>query len=467
MIVDDTTVAQPLPTPSPSNVASEAAISVRGVGKMYRIYDRPQDRLKQMILRGRRMYGREFWALRDVSFEVRRGETLGIIGRNGSGKSTLLQIIAGTLAPSEGEVTVNGRVAALLELGSGFNPEFTGRDNVFLNGSILGFSRAEMEQRFDEIAAFADIGEFIEQPVKMYSSGMVVRLAFAVQAHVRTDVLIIDEALSVGDIFFQQKCFNHIRQLQARGVTILYVSHDLTSVQSICDRAILMKDGAAIFNGNPNEAVNRYYRVLGEQAGAKPSLSPSVQTEKIIGKDLDAYEILRHSILCESDARHGARGLELIAARVCNDQAQDTLAVEIMGALRFYMLIRAHQPVAAPLVGFHLYDRLGNLVFGTGALQLGYNLPGLDTDECLAVCLRVELRVQPGEFTFNLLAGEVGAGENPNIGITHDSHELLGPLVVLHQEHALMPFYGIAQLPAVVEYDFKGKMLDTSVLNSN
>ena len=179
MIVDDTTVTPALPAPSLSTAVPEVAISVRNVGKMYRIYDRPQDRLKQMLLRGRRLYGREFWALRDVSFEVARGETVGIIGRNGSGKSTLLQIIAGTLAPSTGEVSIKGRVAALLELGSGFNPEFTGRENVFLNGAILGISREEMESYFDDIAAFADIGEFIDQPVKFYSSGMVLRLAFA------------------------------------------------------------------------------------------------------------------------------------------------------------------------------------------------------------------------------------------------------------------------------------------------
>src|SRR5829696_2572400 len=190
--------------------APEVAISVRGAGKMHRIYDRPQDRLKQMLWRGRRQYGREFWALRDVSFELRRGEMMGIIGRNGSGKSTLLQIIAGTLTPSEGEVTVNGRVAALLELGSGFNPEFTGRENVFLNGSILGISREEIQQRFDDIAAFADIGGFIEQPVKTYSSGMLVRLAFAVQASIEPDVLIVDEALAGGDVFFRQKCYRRL-----------------------------------------------------------------------------------------------------------------------------------------------------------------------------------------------------------------------------------------------------------------
>src|SRR6266542_6439942 len=229
MAIDTPIVLETAPTSSPPAPAPEVAISVRGVGKMYRIYDRPQDRLKQMLWRGRRTYGREFWALRDASFEVRKGETLGIIGRNGSGKSTLLQIIAGTLAPSEGEVTVNGRVAALLELGSGFNPEFTGRDNVFLNGSILGFSREEMAARFDEIAAFADIGEFIEQPIKTYSSGMVVRLAFAVIAHVDADILVIDEALAVGDACFTQKCMRFLRRFMEKG-TVLFVSHDISSV---------------------------------------------------------------------------------------------------------------------------------------------------------------------------------------------------------------------------------------------
>jgi len=460
MVVDKPIALDPAPTLSPPAPvpAPEVAISVRGVGKMYRIYDNPQDRLKQMLLRGRRTYGREFWALRDVSFDVRKGETVGIIGRNGSGKSTLLQIIAGTLTPSEGEVTVNGRVAALLELGSGFNPEFTGRENVYLNGSILGFSHEEMEHLFDEIVAFADIGAFIDQPVKTYSSGMVVRLAFAVQAHVRTDVLIIDEALSVGDIFFQQKCFNHIRQLQKRGVTILYVSHDLTSVQNICDQAILMKDGTAIFNGDPNEAVSRYYSVLGQQIGGRSTRGLAQDAARQIGTMIDAELIIERSILRGDDSRHGARGLELVAARVCDDTDGDSLSTRMMGGLRFYVLLKANQPIDYPNFGIHLYDRLGNLVFATGSTQMRNDLPPLDTGEYLVAYLRVELRVQPGEYSFNLIAGEPLIGENPNIGFVHDSHELLGPISVQQPVEALLPFYGVAQLPTVFEYEFKGKL---------
>ncbi|HWQ14792.1 MAG TPA: ABC transporter ATP-binding protein [Roseiflexaceae bacterium] len=237
----------------------DAAISVRDVGKMYRIYDRPQDRLKQMLMwRFGRHYGREFWALRDISFEVRRGETVGIIGRNGSGKSTLLQIIAGTLAPSTGEVQVRGRVAALLELGSGFNPEFTGRENVYLNGAILGMSEAEIDARFESIAAFADIGEFIDQPVKLYSSGMVVRLAFAVQAHVDPEVLIVDEALAVGDMFFQAKCMACMRRLIDDGVTVLFVSHDIGAVKSLCRRALLLDRGRLQLDGAASSVAEAY-----------------------------------------------------------------------------------------------------------------------------------------------------------------------------------------------------------------
>jgi len=254
----------------------EAVIEARGVGKMYRIYDRPQDRLKQMLFSGLgRRYGHEFWALRGASLEVRRGERVGIIGRNGSGKSTLLQIIAGTLAPTEGEVLVGGRVAALLELGSGFNPEFTGRENVLMNGAILGLTGREMEARMDEIAAFADIGEFLDQPVKLYSSGMFVRLAFAVASSVDADVLLIDEALAVGDVFFQQKCYRRLESLRERGVAVILVSHSMADIEQFCQRALLLDKGAVAFAGPASEAVKRYY-LLEQNERVAPRPAPSV-----------------------------------------------------------------------------------------------------------------------------------------------------------------------------------------------
>jgi lipopolysaccharide transport system ATP-binding protein len=244
----------------PADTTSDVAIRVENVGKHYLLYDRPQDRLKQMLLwRFGKTYARGFWALRNISFAIQRGETLGVIGRNGSGKSTLLQIIAGTLQPTEGEAQVNGRVAALLELGSGFNPEFTGSENVFMNGAILGLSRAEMEQRFDDIAAFADIGQFIDQPVKLYSSGMVVRLAFAVQAFVPKEILIVDEALSVGDVFFQAKCKMQMKRLLNAGVTLLFVSHDTGAVKSLCRRALLLDHGRMLDDASADVVAEKYY----------------------------------------------------------------------------------------------------------------------------------------------------------------------------------------------------------------
>lgn len=249
---------------APSGVApDDIVISVRNVGKMYRIYNQPQDRLKHMLFwRFGKQYGRDFWALRNISFDIRRGETMGIIGRNGSGKSTLLQIIAGTLAPTEGESSLLGRVAALLELGSGFNPEFSGRENVYLNGAILGLSRDEMQTRFEEIVAFADIGEFIDQPVKFYSSGMAVRLAFAVQTKVPKDVLIVDEALAVGDEAFRRKCMRELDAFRDSGGTVLMVSHDAQTIIRQCDRALLLQNGRMIVCDEAKPVVDLYQKLL-------------------------------------------------------------------------------------------------------------------------------------------------------------------------------------------------------------
>ena len=253
--------------------SSMPVISVRGLEKTFRLYQKPQDRLKQMVLprlaRSKSQYFKTFTALHDIHLTLGRGETVGIVGRNGSGKSTLLQIICGTLQPTAGQVTVNGRVAALLELGAGFNPEFTGRENVYLNGAIIGLERDEIDRRFDDIARFADIGQFIDQPTKSYSSGMYVRLAFAVAIHAKPDILVIDEALSVGDEAFQRKCFARIEAMQDRGVTILFVSHSAQAVIELCDRAVLLDGGEILISGKPKRVVGQYQRLLnltGEQA---------------------------------------------------------------------------------------------------------------------------------------------------------------------------------------------------------
>ena len=250
--------------------SDELSIHVKGLGKRFEMYAQPSDRLKQMILpkvrrfarRGQREYFKEFWALRDVDFKVTRGETVGIVGRNGSGKSTLLQMICGTLTPTLGNVAVNGRIAALLELGAGFNPEFSGRENVFLSGLLYGISEQELRKKFDTICDFADIGDFIDQPVKTYSSGMMVRLAFSVAINVEPEILVIDEALSVGDEAFQRKCFARIDTIREAGATVLFVSHAAGTVIELCNRAILLDGGELLALGTPKFVVSRYHKLL-------------------------------------------------------------------------------------------------------------------------------------------------------------------------------------------------------------
>jgi len=262
---------------------NDIAIQVSNLSKCYQIYDSPHDRLKQFVLpRLQRIAGnvpkqyfREFWALKDVSFEIKKGETVGIIGRNGSGKSTLLQMICGTLSPTGGSVETHGRIAALLELGSGFNPEFTGRENVYMNAAVLGLNKEEIDSRFDDIAAFADIGDFIEQPVKTYSSGMFVRLAFAIQANVDPEILIVDEALAVGDAAFVHRCMDRIYTLQAGGTTILLVTHDSTSVKRFCSKAYWLDRGTLRLSGEPNDVVDAYLEELFGHASSIVKADPT------------------------------------------------------------------------------------------------------------------------------------------------------------------------------------------------
>jgi ABC-type polysaccharide/polyol phosphate transport system ATPase subunit len=446
-------------------MSSETLIEAAGLTKAYRIWDKPSSRLTVPLLEaasgllpgksaaGRALAGRaaaryrDFYALRDVDFSIRRGEATGIIGRNGSGKSTLLQLIAGTLTPTKGSIRVTGRVSALLELGSGFNPDFTGRENVFLNGAIVGFTRAEMDARMEEITAFADIGDFIEQPVKTYSSGMMMRLAFAVAVNVQPDVLIIDEALAVGDVFFSQKCFQRIREIVHRGATLIFVSHDMGAVQSLCDRALLLSQGSVMFDGAPEDCVSRYFNLhaptakAGEAvAGKHPAVGPAA-AKSIKGLD----------VLPSAKSRHGDRKLEITAAAVVDGHGAATWDFEMMHRAAVRVLFTANADVRRPSAGIQIHDRMGNLVFAAGTPQLRFPLPALSKGQQILLEFRITLNLQPGSYTLSLDAAEFDE-ENPNIGVFFDRVGGLGPLNVAVHAGGALPFYGIAQLPMDISY---------------
>lgn len=362
---------------------SDIAIKVENLGKCYAIYEQPRDRLKQFLLprlnkllnKQSKKYYREFWALNNVSFEVKKGETLGIIGRNGSGKSTLLQMICGTLTPTTGSIYTQGRIAALLELGSGFNPEFTGRENVYLNSAILGLSRNEIDQRLEDIIQFADIGEFVDQPVKTYSSGMIVRLAFAVIAHVNADILVIDEALAVGDAFFTQKCMRFLRSFMQQG-TVIFVSHDTASVRSLCNKAIWIDQGKFIDIGTPKAVCERYLEAFFEsiqgssgtiEKKTKPELSIS-QTIKDQRQDFINASNLRNDIRLfqfNPDAlSFGKKEAEIMEVNFL-DSENHPLSW-IVGGEHVVLRIRAVAYVAMQsiIMGFYIKDRLGQILFG-------------------------------------------------------------------------------------------------------
>ena len=380
---------------------SDIAIRVTNLSKRYEIYHAPHDRLKQFILpRLRRLMGRvdkqyfqEFWAIKDVSFEVKRGETVGIIGRNGSGKSTLLQMICGTLTPTSGSIQTNGRIAALLELGSGFNPEFTGRENVYMNASVLGLSNQEIDARFDDITTFADIGQFIEQPVKTYSSGMMVRLAFAVIAHVDADILVVDEALSVGDAVFTQKCMRFIRNFQKHG-SLLFVSHDTASVQNLCQSGIWLKNGAVEQAGTAKSVSEAYLQytlqeICGDEAILTSMEMDAIDDEAIIDEaiiedtapiseilsviDYGAVALVQDNIVAAKGWKTGqAEIISIVLTQLSSGQEG---VFEGGERVRMTVCAKAYVPLKNPILGFVVRDRLGQDLFGENTLSFTDILP--------------------------------------------------------------------------------------------
>jgi lipopolysaccharide transport system ATP-binding protein len=515
----------------------EPVISVGSVTKTYRIWENPANRIFSSLWRLTaslapsgsrwdaviahrigRLY-RDFSALRDVSLEVKKGESIGIIGRNGSGKSTLLQIIAGTLQPTEGTVRVNGRVAALLELGSGFNPDFTGKENVFLNATVLGLSRPQIEARYDAIAAFAEIGEFIDEPVKTYSSGMVVRLAFAVAAHVDPEILIIDEALSVGDARFQLKCARAIDRFISNGVTILFVSHDSSMVKRLCQRAILLERGNVVYAGKPNDVVNLYSKLIADggsvealtsdiaalQAGSTQTV-PAIQstTDEPIGVPVSATQATTGKMAEESTATAALRlrlkaaetilkahsGGDVLAAKMNLMLAEERLHVQVSGQEFAYggemgritdvaisdaegqartwfttgepvivrMVVESNEDLPDPIFALTIKNMAGVEIYGTNTLYSGQTTKPLRADDLREVVFAFDIDLLPGHYFLSF-------------GFTHFVGE---ELVVIHRRydaikveiHGIDRCFGIANLKATIHTQTLGKKVAVQAPNS-
>ena len=378
------------------NMGEEIAISLKTVSKCFVRYAHPVDRLKEILLPGKSI-SEQFWALKNINLEIPKGQTVGIIGRNGSGKSTLLQIIAGTLTPTTGEAQVKGRVSALLELGSGFNPEFTGRQNVFFNGRLLGLTKREIEDKFDEIARFADIGDFIEQPVKTYSSGMFVRLAFAVAVNVNPEILIVDEALAVGDVVFQHRCMRRMRDLMDSGVTTLFVSHDSGAIKNLCNSAIMIHDGQIHTSGLPNAVIIEYLKLVTD---LELNLSPKEldhqcqqPTDEINVVNNQSSESLDVDILSAKESsgklkRRGSGKARIQKIRLLNQLGEDageSPIFEFNEEVTLLIQVKAYVAIKSCIIGFFVCDKNGNELIGSNTFEENIKIDNLETKEELEI----------------------------------------------------------------------------------
>ncbi len=374
-------------------VNNDIAIHVDHVKKMYKLYDRPSDRLKESLGLTRRKCYREHYALQDISFDIARGETIGIIGTNGAGKSTLLKIITGVLNPTDGEVTVNGRISALLELGAGFNMEYTGIENVYLNGTMMGFSEEEIDARLENILAFADIGDFVNQPVKMYSSGMFVRLAFAVAINIDPEILIVDEALSVGDVFFQAKCYRKFEDFKKEGKTILFVSHDLNSISKYCDRVILLDHGKVMDTGSPKEMVDLYKRLIVHQG-------PEAGEQQIHGQNIPAdrkgwitpFEMNPNAL------EYGDKKAEMVGFMLLDENGLPTNTIEKGSTFTMKVKIRYHEDIDDPIFAYTIKDMRGTEITGTNTMFEHITVQPRKAGETDIVTYTQRVDLQGGEY---------------------------------------------------------------------
>ncbi len=402
---------------------SNVAIDVKNVTKLYKLYDKPSDRLFESLGLSKKKRYHEHYALGDVNFTIHKGDCVGIIGTNGAGKSTILKIITGVLNPTSGSVEIDGRISALLELGAGFNMEYTGIENVYLNGSMIGFSKEEIDERLDDIIAFADIGDFIHQPVKTYSSGMFVRLAFAVAINIDPEILIVDEALSVGDIFFQMKCFKKFEEFKAMGKTILFVSHDLSSIQKYCDRAILLNKGTKLAEGSPKDMIDLYKKVLTghlddavDDAGEDhvPDAAPE-----------DSWK--SHYELNPDYQEYGDKEVEIIDYAIIDDEGKYTSTVIKGTKFTFKIKLRANQDVMNPIAAFTIKNVKGVDITGSNTRIEEVEIEPAEAGDVYVASFTQQMSLQGGEYLLSISCTGYVGGE---LVVYHRLYDLLNVTVV-------------------------------------
>lgn len=412
-------------------MSNETVIQVQNLSKVYKLYDKPMDRLKESLGLTRQKKYVEHYALNNVSFDVHRGETVGIIGTNGSGKSTILKIITGVLNPTAGQVQVNGRISALLELGAGFNGEYTGIENVYLNGTMIGFSREEIDAKLQDILDFADIGEFINQPVKTYSSGMFVRLAFAVAINIDPEILIVDEALSVGDVFFQSKCYRKFEEFKEKGKTILFVSHDLSSIGKYCDRVVLLNQGEKLAEGDAKEMVNLFRRVMVNQLG-------DIQKEKDAGKSGKKSRNMKEKLnLNPKVLEYGNGYAQITDFAICDNQEYITNTIEKGKEFSVKMRVEFQKDVKDPIFAFTIKDLKGTEITGTNTMYEGSPVTPKKCGDVQEITFTQKMNLEAGEYM--LCLGCTGYAE--------------GDFTVFHRLYDVCNITVIADKKAVGYYD--------------
>ena len=401
------------------------AIKVDHVSKMYKLYDKPSDRLKESLGFTRKKKYHEHWALNDVCFEVKKGETVGIIGTNGSGKSTILKIITGVLNPTAGEVVIDGRISALLELGAGFNMEYTGIENVYLNGMMIGFSREEIDQRLDDILKFADIGDFVNQPCKTYSSGMFVRLAFAVAINIDPEILIVDEALSVGDVFFQAKCYKKFEEFKEQGKTIIFVSHDLSSISKYCDRVVLLNKGDKMSEGAPKEMINLYKRVLLNQTVSGQDGKVLQENEEQGSTETKLWK--SHYKINPGVDEYGTGEAEIIDFAIIDEHGSYTNCIEKGTSFAIKSKVLFNQEIQNPIFTLTFKNIQGTAVTGTNTMYEKVDVGTVHPGEVYVATFEQNMDMQGGEYLLSISCTGYADG---NFKAYHRLYDVCGITVV-------------------------------------